>query len=163
MTNDIHAIYPEQLVLFADNEDTAAFDRKDCRSEKHTSHRPSSRKGGLRPLGGLHNPFDGFDANQYHTVGADAETNAEIGYEMYDNEVIMADRFHNYYGDVDYAIPDECDSTSERLPDYISWELLNAQKYESNATEIGKVHWTLQKYTNARINPKDTDVTSCHK
>ena len=75
----------------------------------------------------------------------------------------MADRFHNYYGDVDYAIPDECDSTSERLPDYISWELLNAQKYESNATEIGKVHWTLQKYTNARINPKDTDVTSCHK
>ena len=73
-------IYPEQLVLFADIEDTAVSERKGYRSKKHTSRRPSSRKGEVRTSSRLHNPFDSFDANRYHTVGADVEANDDIGY-----------------------------------------------------------------------------------
>ena len=160
MTNDIHAIYPEQLELFADYEDTAVFDRKDSRREKHTARRVSSKKGGSRSSGSFRNPFDSFDANRYHTVGADVEANAEIGYGRYDNEVIMADRFHNYYSDVDYATPDECDSVGKRFPDYILWETRNSQKCESDVTETGEAHGILQKYSNARIKPKGKDETS---
>lgn len=160
-------IYPEQLVLFADIEDTAVSERKGYRSKKHTSRRPSSRKGEVRTSSRLHNPFDSFDANRYHTVGADVDANDDIGFgrERFsgtcpDNSEIMGYRFHNFYVDEGSAIPDDCDSASWKLPDYILGEMLYMQKRESNGNKTGGAHRNLQKYTNARINPKGKDGTS---
>lgn len=157
----------EQLVLFTESELAAVSDGRDSRREKHTARRVSSRKGGSRPSGCFRNPFDSFDANRYHTAGADVEANEDIGYggerhsgTCSDNRHIMRYRFHNFFVDEGSALPDECDSASWKLPDYILGELLIMQKCGSNGTETGGAHRNLQKYTNARMNPKDEDGSS---
>ena len=157
----------EQLVLFTESEMAAAWDGGDSRREKHTARRVSSRKGGSRPIGSFRNPFDSFDANRYHTVGADVEANDDIGYgrerhsgTCSDNRHIMRYRFHNFFVDEGSALPDECDSASWKLPDYILGEMLITQKCEPNGTETGGAHRNLQKCTNARINPNGKDESS---